>query len=66
MDIIVSLPLSAHKYDSIWVIMDQFTKFSHFILVHINYKAEKYVELYLARILCLHGVHKTIISDQRP
>jgi hypothetical protein len=37
----MGLPLSAHKYDSIWVIMNWFTKSAHFILVHINYMAEK-------------------------
>jgi hypothetical protein len=66
MDFIVGLPLSTHKFDSIWVIVDWFTKSAHLILVHTNYKAEKYVELYIARILCLHGVPKTIISDRGP
>jgi hypothetical protein len=42
MDLIVGLPLSSHKYDSIWVIVDRFTKSAHFIPVHTNYKAEKY------------------------
>jgi hypothetical protein len=66
MDFIMGLPLFARKFDSIWVIMDQFTKSAHFILVHTNYRAEKYVELYIAHILCLHGVPKTIISDRGP
>jgi hypothetical protein len=61
MHFIVGLPLSTHKFDSIWVIMDRFTKSAHFIPVHTNYRAEKYVELYIARIMCLHGVPKTII-----
>jgi transposase InsO family protein len=34
--------------------------------VHTFYRAKKYAELYIARILCLHGVPKTIISDQGP
>jgi hypothetical protein len=62
MDFIVGLPLSSHKCDSIWVIVDQFTKSAHFILVHPNYRAEKYIKLYLTHNLCLHGVPKTIIS----
>jgi hypothetical protein len=66
MDFIVGLPLSARKFDSIWVIMDWFTKSAHFIPVHTNYRAEKYAELYIARILCLHGVPKTIISSRGP
>jgi hypothetical protein len=63
MDFIIGLPLSACKFDSIWVIIDRFTKFAHFILVYTNYRAEKYSELYIAHIMCLHGVPKTIISD---
>jgi transposase InsO family protein len=30
------------------------------------YRAEKCAELYVSRILCLHGVPKTIISDRGP
>jgi hypothetical protein len=66
MDFIVGLPLSSHKFDSIWVSMDRFTKYTHFILVHTNYRAEKYAKLYISHILCLHDVPKTIISDRGP
>jgi hypothetical protein len=62
----MSLPLSARKYDSIWVIVDQFAKSTHFIPVHTNYRAERYVGLYIARILCLHGMANTIISNRGP
>jgi hypothetical protein len=65
-DFIVGLPPSARKFDSIWVIIDRFTKSTHFIPVHTNYMVEKYAELYIARILCLHGVSKTIVSDRGP
>jgi hypothetical protein len=64
MDIIVGLSLTALKFDSIWVIMDCLTKSAHFILVNTNYKVQKYVEIYIARVLCLHGVLKMIISDR--
>jgi hypothetical protein len=66
MDFIVGLPLTGRKFNSIWVIIDQLTKSAHFIPVHTFYRAEKYVELYASRILCLHGVPKTIISDRGP
>jgi hypothetical protein len=48
MDFIMGLPLSTHMFDSIWVIVDWFTKSVHFIPVHTNYRAEKYAELYIA------------------
>jgi hypothetical protein len=39
MDFIVGLPLTAHKFNSIWVIVDRLTKFIHFIPVNANYNA---------------------------
>jgi hypothetical protein len=63
MDFNVGLPMTAHKFDSIWVIMDRLSKFAHFIPVHTCYDARRYVEIYIARVLCLHGVPKMIISD---
>jgi hypothetical protein len=37
MDFIVGLPLTAHKFNSIWVIVDRLTKSAHFIPVNTNY-----------------------------
>jgi hypothetical protein len=56
--------MTAHKFDSIWVIMDRLSKSAHFIPVNNNYKVQKYAETYIARMLCLHGVPKMIISDR--
>jgi hypothetical protein len=64
MDFIVGLPLTGRKFDSIWVIVDRFTKSAHFIPVHTCYTVEKYVEIYITRVLCLHGVPKMIVSDR--
>jgi hypothetical protein len=64
MDFVVGLPLTARKFDSIWVTVDQLTKPAHFIPISTMYRVEKYAEIYIARVLCLHGVPKTIVSDQ--
>jgi hypothetical protein len=64
MDFIVGLPLTACKFDSIWVIMDRLSKSAHFIPVHTHYDARRYAQIYIARVLYLHGVLKTIISDR--
>jgi hypothetical protein len=42
--------MTARKFDSIQEIVDQFTKSAQFILVHNKYRAEKYAEIYIARI----------------
>jgi hypothetical protein len=64
MDFIVGLPPTAYKVDSIWVTVDLFTKSAHFIPVHTRFTAEKYIEIYIAHILYLQGVSKTIVSDR--
>ena len=66
MDFITGLPKMSSGYDSIWVIVDRLTKSAHFLPVNVTYVVSKYVELYLARIVCLHGVPKTIVSDRGP
>jgi hypothetical protein len=64
MDFIMGLPLIAHKFDLIWEIVDRVSKSAHFIPVHTNYIVQKYVGIYIAHVLCLHGVPKMIISDR--
>jgi hypothetical protein len=64
MDFIVGLPRTQAGYDSIWVIVDHLTKDAHFILVNSTYSGAKLVELYMSRIVCLHGVPKKIESDR--
>ncbi|WVZ76034.1 hypothetical protein U9M48_024039 [Paspalum notatum var. saurae] len=54
MDFIVGLPRTPKGYDSIWVIIDRFTKSAHFIPVKTIYHAKTYAELYIARIVSLH------------
>jgi hypothetical protein len=66
MDFIVGLPRTAKGYHSIWVIIDRLTKIAHFIPVKVKYPVIAYAELYIARILNLHGVPKTIVLDHGP
>jgi hypothetical protein len=61
---IVGLPNTSRHHDSIWVIVDQLTKVAHFLLVHTTDKAQKYAELYIDRIVCLHGLPRTFVSDR--
>jgi transposase InsO family protein len=64
MDFIVGLPHTQARYDSIWVIVDCLTKLAHFIPVKTTYSGAKLEELYMSRIMCLHGVPKRIMSDR--
>jgi uncharacterized protein involved in tolerance to divalent cations len=60
------LPRTQSGYDSIWVIVDGLTKVAHFVPVKTTYTGAKLAELYMARIVCLHGVPKIIVSDRGP
>jgi transposase InsO family protein len=44
--------------------VDRLTKVGHFIPVNTTYKGSQLAELYMARIVCLHGVPKKIVSDR--
>jgi hypothetical protein len=64
MDFTVGLPRTQAEYDSIWVIVDRLTKVAHFILLKTTYYGAKLGELYMSRIVCLHGVPNKIVSDR--
>jgi hypothetical protein len=61
---IVGLSRTQAGYDSIWVIVDRLTKVAHFIPVKMTYSRPQLAELYMSRIVCLHGVPKKIVSDR--
>jgi hypothetical protein len=64
MDFIVGLPRTQSGYDSIWVIVDQLTKVTHFIPIKTTYSGPQLAELYVLRIVCLHGVPRKIVSNR--
>ena len=63
MDFIVGLPKTSKGYDLIWVIVDHLTKSAHFLPVKTTHTVKQYAQLYMDRIVSLHGIPKTIISD---
>jgi hypothetical protein len=64
MDFIMGLPITKSGYDSIWVVVDRLTKVAHFIPVKTTYTSAKLADIYMKRIVCLHGVPKSIVSDR--
>jgi hypothetical protein len=48
----------------IWVIIDRLVKVAHFIPIKTTYSRPQLVELYMSRIVYLHGVPKKIVSDR--
>jgi hypothetical protein len=66
MDFIVRLPATVKNHNSLWVIVDRLTKSAHFIPVRVDYRPTNYAELYFNQIIQLHGIPRTIVSDQGP
>ncbi|KAK9010290.1 hypothetical protein V6N11_036801 [Hibiscus sabdariffa] len=64
MDFVTELPLTPSKKNSVWVIVDRFTKCAHFLPVHTTYTLDKLAEIYTREIVRLHGVPKSIVSDR--
>ena len=65
MDFITHLPLSQGK-TAIWVIIDRFTKFAHFIPLPPNFGAVLLATLFLQNIYRLHGMPRSIVTDRDP
>jgi hypothetical protein len=64
MDFIMGLPSTQSGYNSIWAIVDQLTKVAYFVPMKTTYSGPQLAELYMSRIVCLHGVPKKIVSDR--
>jgi len=64
-DFITKLPL-AQRYDAILVVVDRLTKMVHFIPTTEKTTAEGLARLFRDNMWKLHGLPKSIISDQRP
>jgi transposase InsO family protein len=64
MDFIVGLPRIQLGYNSICVIVDRLTKVARIIPMKATYSRLQLAELYMSRIVCLHGVPKKIVSDR--
>ena len=66
MDFILGLSPTKKGENSIRVIMDTFTKSTHFLPVHNIYYMDKHSKLYIDETVRLYGISVSFIYDQDP